>query len=203
MHLKAVSFDDAARERIADAAAFEKRLRLEAVIGVEQDIGGLKLRQISIRDILHLEFSENRLVCEETPELDDLVALVFMISKDRYYFKTRYVRKVAKLLRENEDVKSELICYFSAAFNDMPAFGSSNKAAKDDFDSSVSTISLVDSLAYNYGWSIESILDLPLATVLQLLQRITSRNLGDKYSLRNGITQQAKADELKRLKTDG
>jgi len=203
MQFKAVTFDDAARGRIAKAAAFEKRLRLEAVIGVEQDIGGLKLGQISVRDILHLEFSENRLVCGETPELDDLVALVFMISKDRYFFKTRYVRKVAKLLRENEDIKSELICYFSAAFNDMPSIGSSNKADDNQFDSSVSTISLIDSLAHNYGWSIESILDLPLSTVLQLLQRITNRNLGDQYSLRNGITQKAKAEELKRLKTDG
>jgi hypothetical protein len=203
MHLKAVSLDDAARERIADAAAFEKRLRLEAVVGVDQDIAGLSLRQITVKDLVNLEFTENRLTQGEEPQLDDLVALVFMLSNDRPFFKGRYARKVGKIIREHEVVRRELICYFNAAFNDMPAApNSSSSKASDNVDSSVSVMTLVDSLASNYGWTLGEILDLSLSTALQLLQRIVNRN-SEKYSMRNAITQQAKARELNRLKEDG
>lgn len=202
MQFKAVSFDDAARDRIAKAAAFEKRLRLEAVIGVDQEVACFKLRQVTVKDLLNLEFSENRLVSGEMPGLDDLLAFVFMLSSDRYFFKKRYARKIGKILKDHETVREEIICYFHAAFNDTPSFGSSN-AVENEFDSSVSTMSLVDSLASNYSWSLDSVLDLPLSTALQLLQRITQRNLGEKYSLRNGITQKAKAAELKRINEDG
>lgn len=203
MRIKAVSFNDAAKKRIAEAAAFEKRLRLEAVVGVDQDIAGLSLRQITVRDLVNLEFTENRLTQGEEPQLDDLVALVFMLSNDRPFFKGRYARKVGKIIRENEVVRQELICYFNAAFNDMPAApNSSSSKVSDNVDSSVSVMTLVDSLASNYGWTLGEILDLSLSTALQLLQRIVNRN-SEKYSMRNAITQQAKARELNRLKEDG
>jgi hypothetical protein len=200
---KAASFDEAAKRRIAKAAAFEKRLRLEAVIGIDQEVACFNLRQIEVRDIVHLEFSENRLVSGEIPKLDDLVALIFMLSTDRYFFKGRYARKVGRILKDNESVRIELIAFFNASFNDMPSIGSSNKAVADSFDSSVSIMTLVDSLASNYGWSLDEVLNLSLSTSLQLLQRITQRNLGDNYSPRNGITQQAKSDELKKLNQNG
>ena len=203
MRIKAVSFNDAAKKRIAEAAAFEKRLRLEAVVGVDQDIAGLSLRQITVRDLVNLEFTENRLTQGEEPQLDDLVALVFMLSNDRPFLKGRYARKVGKIIREHEVVRQELICYFNAAFNDMPAApNSSSSKVSDNVDSSVSVMTLVDSLASNYGWTLGEILDLSLSTALQLLQRIVNRN-SEKYSMRNAITQQAKARELNRLKEDG
>ena len=40
MQLRAVSFNDAAKKRIREAAAFEKKLRMEAVVGVDQEIAG-------------------------------------------------------------------------------------------------------------------------------------------------------------------
>ena len=202
MRFKAVSFDDAARGRIAQAAAFEKRLRLEAVIGVDQEVACFTLRQMTVRDLIHLEFSENRLVTGDEPELDDLLAFVYMLSSEKHFFKKRYAKKIGKTLRDNESVRDEVVCFFFAAFNDTPAFGSSSKSF-DEFDSSVSTVSLIDTIASNYSWSLDSILNLPMSTALQLLQRITKRNIGEQYSLRNGITQQAKSAELKRLSENG
>lgn len=203
MAFKAVQFDDAARDRIAQAAAFEKRLRLEAVIGVEQDIAGFSLRQITIRDLINLEFTENRLTMGKEPGLDDLLAFVLMLSNDRPLFAGRYARKVGKILRDHKVVRLELISYFNAAFNDMPAIPRSGDIKSSDVvDSSVSAITLVDSIASSYGWTLREILDLPLSTALQLLQRILHRNL-EKYSMRNAITQQAKANELRKLYKDG
>lgn len=203
MRLKAVSFDDAAKKRIADAAAFEKKLRMEAVIGVDQEIAGLKLRQITVRDLLNLEFTENRLALGEEPWLEDLLAFALMLSDDKPFFKSRYAKRVGSLIREHDDVRQDLLCYFNAAFNDMPSIpnsGSGNIA--DKVDSSVSVMTLVDGIAFNYGWTLGETLDTPLSTALQLLQRILQRN-SDGYSARNAITQQAKANELKRLKEDG
>ncbi len=203
MRLKAVSFDDAAKKRIADAAAFEKKLRMEAVIGVDQEIAGLKLRQITVRDLLNLEFTENRLTLGEEPWLEDFLAFALMLSNDKPFFKARYAKRVGSLIREHDDARQDLLCYFNAAFNDMPSIpnsGSGNIA--DKVDSSVSVMTLVDGIAFNYGWTLGEILDTPLSTALQLLQRILQRN-SDGYSARNAITQQAKANELKRLKEDG
>ena len=203
MRFKAVSFDDAARDRIAEAAAFEKRLRLEAIIGVEQEVACFTLRQVTVRDLLNLEFSENRLVTGDEPELDDLIAFVLMLSNDRPIFAGRYARKVGKILRDYAVVRLELVSYFNAAFNDMPAVpGSGAIKSPDGVDSSVSVMTLVDSIASNYGWTLREILDMPLSTALQLLQRILHRN-SEKYSMRNAITQQAKANELRKLNKDG
>ena len=203
MAWQAVTFDDAARDRIAQAAAFEKRLRLEAVIGVEQEIAGFSLRQITVRDLIHLEFTENRFARGEEPGLDDLLAFVLMLSNDRPLFAGRYARKVGKILRDYAVVRLELVSYFNAAFNDMPAVpGSGAIKSSDGVDSSVSVMTLVDSIASNYGWSLGEILDMPFSTALQLLQRIIHRN-SENYSMRNAITQQAKANELRKLNRDG
>ncbi len=203
MQFEAVTFNDDAKKRIADAAIFEKKLRIESVIGVDQEICGFEIRQIAVRDLLNLEFTENRLSKGEEPEIDDLLALFLMLSKDRYIFKARYAKKIARLLRDHEEFRECLICYFNAAFNDMPSSRKSENEVKSDIpDSSVSVITLVDSIASNYGWSMNEILDLPLSASLQLLQRILQRT-SEKYHPRNGITQQAKALELSKLKENG
>jgi len=201
MQLRAVSFNDAAKKRILDAAAFEKKLRMEAVVGVDQEIAGLKLRQISVRDLLHLEFTENRLTMGEEPCLEDLMAFVLMLSNDKPFFKSRYAKKVGSIIRENEDVRLDLICYFNAAFTDMPS-GVNPSGVSEKFDSTVSVVTLVDGIAFNYGWTLDDILDTPVSTALQLLQRILQRS-SEGYSPRNAITQQAKAKELNRLKENG
>jgi len=178
-------------------------LRMEAVINVNQEFCGLKFRQITVRDILNLEFTENRLTTGEKPELDDLLSFALMISDDRVFFKNKYARKVGKILRKDKTFETNLICYYNSSFNDMPSCANQNMISDEEkADSSVSIITLVDSIAHNYGWTLCDILDMPISTSLQLLQRILSRN-SENYSIRNGITQQAKADELKRIRENG
>jgi organic radical activating enzyme len=202
MAFRALILDGAAKKRIEVAAAFEKKLRLEAFLEVKQDIIGFELRQITVRDLLKLEFTENRLITGGEPQLDDLVQLVFMLSVDGVRFKKRHAKKIAKALRYSEFARDEVQSFFFSAYNDMPACGSSSKSV-EDIDSSVSIASLVDSLAATYSWSLRDILDMPMSTALQLLQRIVKNRLGDKYSMRNRITQQAKSLELNKLKNNG
>jgi hypothetical protein len=200
MTWKAVSFDDAAKKRIADASSFEKQLRLEGAINLDFEIAGLKLRQITIKDLLFLEFSENRLITGEEPQFDDLVFFVLSISNDKPFFKNRYARKVGRLIRDYPEFRQEIICYFNVCFNDMPTSKDDDNSSNSK--SSVAVMTLVDTLACNYGWSFQEILDTPISSALQLLQRIMLRKT-EKYSLRNPITQLATAHELQNIKENG
>jgi len=202
MRFKAVSFDDAARDRIAEAAAFEKRLRLDGVMGITENLHGIKFRQITILDFLRLEFTENRLTKGEEPQMDDLVSFVLMLSADNPFFKSRYARKIGKMLRENQDFRQEIICFFNASFNDSPSIPGKESGIQQHEDNSVSMLSLIDVIASSYGWSFNEILNLTISSALQLVQRILKRT-SDKYVIRNGITQQARAQELLRLKENG
>ena len=84
----------------------------------------------------------------------------------------------------------------------MPANSGSNQIVAD-CDSSVSICSLVDTLSSSYGWSLCEVLDMPMSTALQLLQRVMKRKIGEGYSIRNGITQHAKSIELKKINNNG
>jgi hypothetical protein len=198
---RAVSFDDAASKRIKDAATFEKRLRLESILNLEANVSCFKLRQITVEDFLKFEYVENKLVTGEDPCVDDYLHLVYTlhIGQDD----KRFLSKAAKVITLSSEVRNELSCFFNASFNDLPALGVSQDPSLSKFDSSVWLCSLIDSLASEYSWSLNDILKLPLSTAFQLLQRILKRKMGDKYAMRNGITQQAKAQIMKEMLSDG
>tara|TARA_R110002167_G_scaffold107061_1_gene274189 strand:- start:947 stop:1555 length:609 start_codon:yes stop_codon:yes gene_type:complete len=202
MSWRVASFDDAAKRRITEAMAFEKRIRLESLLNVKQMVGGFHLRQITPRDLLKLEFSENRLATGEEPELDDYVHLVLLLSEPIRFFKKRKITKIARSIKKSDDVKEEIQGFYLSCFNDMPSSGSSNQVI-DEFDSSIYICSLVDTVCSSYSWDLDIVLDTPMLTCLQLIQRILKRRLGNEYSIKNGITQQAKAKELNKLKQHG
>ena len=201
MRFKAVSFDDAASKRIKEAATFEKRLRLESILNIEASVSCFKLRQITVTDFLKFEYVENKLVTGEDPGVDDYLHLVYTLHVGQN--DKRFISKAAKLIAFSSEVRKELSCFFNASFNDMPSLGGSQDPNLSKFDSSVWLCSLIDSIAHEYSWDLDDILNLPLSTAFQLLQRILKRNLGDKYAMRNGITQQAKAEIFKEMLNDG
>lgn len=202
MVFRAVSFNDDAKRRVEEASKFEKKLRLEAWLNIPQLVGPFELRHITPRDILNLEFSENRIALGEEPKLDDYVYLVWSLSNKNRFFKTRQIRKIADEIRDSAFVKEEILSFYASSLNDLPSSGK-NDTVSPEYQSSVYICSLIDSLADSYGWSLVEILDTPLSVCLQLLQRALKRNLGDKYSIRNAITQRAKAYELNRLNKNG
>jgi hypothetical protein len=201
MKLRAVSFDDAASKRIERAATFEKRLRLEAILNLETNVACFTLRQPTVQDILKFEYVENRLVTGEEPQVDDYLHLVYTLhtgSTDK-----RFISKAAKLIAFSSSIRKELSCFFSACFNDMPSLGVPQSESITRYDSSVWLCTLIDTLANEYGWTLKEILELPISTGLQLAQRILKRIMGDKYAMRNGITQQAKAEIMKEILSNG
>lgn len=201
MGFRAVSFDDAASKRIKEAATFEKRLRLEAILNIEADVSCFKLRQITVTDFLKFEYVENKLVTGEDPCVDDYLHLVCSLHVGEE--NKGFLSKAARLIALSSEVRNELSCFFNASFNDLPALGGSQDPNLSKFDSSVWLCSLIDSMASEYSWSLDDILKLPLSTAFQMLQRILKRNMGDKYAMRNGITQQVKAEIMKEIIKDG
>lgn len=193
MSWQAVEFDDAAKERIKQAAAFEKRLRLESFLDLPSECGKFTLRIPTIRDLLELEFAENRFLDYAVPQLDDYIHLLWQLRTDSEKSNERkFAKHVATKLTDDE--KMEIAAFFSAQFNDMPSGGGGHV---DPYDSSVWLAFLVDTLCSEYGWTLDQTLDTPLQVALQLTQRIIKRH-NPKYAIRNGITQRAKAQEMNR-----
>ncbi len=198
MAFRAVSFDDAAKKRITLAASFEKRQRLEAFLEIPTEIGPFKLFPLKVKDILVLEYAENKFLDEGDPNIDDVVHLLWTLRGDD----TREIKKFTKWVcrKINPFLKNEISAFFSVQFNDMP--GCDSSGMKNEYESSVWLASLIDGISSEYGWTLDQTLDTPLATSLQLFQRIIKRN-NPKYAIRNGITQAAKAYEMKGMFSRG
>lgn len=196
MSFSAVSFDDAAKSRIKEAADFERRIRIESFLGVASSFGVFKVRPIQIRDVLELDYVDNRLTNGGYPELDDYVHFLWMLKTDS---EKRSEKKFAKwaALNLNESIKEEIKLFISSQFNDIPA---STTATANEFDSSTPLVSLIDALCSEYGWELDAVMHTPLEAALQLFQQIIHRN-DSKTPIRNRITQQARAEEMKKLRT--
>jgi hypothetical protein len=192
----AAQFDDAARERISDAAQFEKRLRLEAFLGVSTQIGVFSLRQFTCKDYCVLDYTENKLLsdCDSADDLDYVSFLWNMRPSSENRSEARFAKWAGKHI--DSYIKREIQCFLLTQFNDMPSGSSEDDKTSGIGDSTAPIASIVDIISHNYGWTCDYTMSQPLQVVLQLMQRIFKRNLGDKYSISNRITQQARANEL-------
>lgn len=195
---RAVSFNDAAKKRIKDAASFEKKQRLESLLGLPCNVGPFKFYPLKLRDLLALEYAENKFATGGDPKMDDIVHLLWIARGND----SRNIKKFAKWVCKNMTpfYKDELSAVFTIQFNDLPSPGDSEPV--NEYDSSIWLVSLIDGVANEYGWSLDQTLDTSLSTVLQLFQRILKRS-NPKYAIRNGITQAAKANEMKRIYRNG
>ena len=200
MGFRAVQFDDAATERIKKAAAFEKRLRIEAYLNVETRIGPFLVRPMLVRHALEMEYGENRLSQGEAPGLDDIVHFLWILRSDT---DLRTEKAFAKFAVNNitEEIRDDIVSYFAFQFLDMPAKGNAGAGKTvigNEFDSSVWLSIMLDELCNSYGWTIEEVMKTPMSVALQLIQQIMKRH-DSKYPIRNPMTQAAKAEELKNL----
>lgn len=196
MAWQAVEFDDAAKERIKKAADFESRLRIEALLNICSQVGPFTVRPMTGRDALELLYSDNRLITEGRPLREDYVVFLYQLRAETETRKEKAFTAFA-LKHLTDEVKLEILTFLDAQFNDFPA-PASNDLVKDSVDSWIWISSVLDVLCSEYGWTIEYALDQPLPAVMQLVQASIKRKVGDKYSIRSGITQQAKANELNR-----
>ena len=200
MAFRAVTFDETAKRRIKEASDFEKQIRHEAWLNLPVQIYGYTLRQITLRDILELEYTENKLVSDYKESLSDLVHFVVMLTDEKEKKNlTSFIKKVTTKLKSEKGFRHELLAYFNVTFNDLPSNPSSNQHTVNNVsESQVWLCSMLDTIFSEYGWTQEETLNKPACLIFQLYQRILLRHLGDKYSLKNSISQAVRADEMKK-----
>ena len=200
---KAVEFDNTAQERIKEAADLEKRLRLEALIGLESDIGGIKIRQMTGFDVLQLQYVENKIIIGGVPDDSDFAHFFWLLkSKEEKRSQVKLFHFIIKKMKNPEFVK-EVYDYIDHCFLDLPTFGGGSKQSGSyDASSTVRLNGIIDNVASEYGWTYDQILSAPLARTLQLYQYLLKRQLGDKYKIRNPITAQASANELNKVRNN-
>jgi hypothetical protein len=195
----AVQFDEAALKRIGEAAQFEKRIRLDALLSLPTQIGRFELRPITLKDALIFEAVENRLAIGEQPELDDWAHLVWQQRTDKEKRSQRkFIPWACKQIAASKSTQRELTAYFIAAFEDAPGVASASQSGMPD--SSLWSVSVFDVIAHEYGWSRSEIADTPISFLFQLFQRIIYRNSNGKRGLKSPITARAKAKELDLLR---
>jgi len=198
MILNAVQFDDAAKERIKEAAAYEKRLRLEGYLDVETNIGPFVVKTMLVKHALELEYGENRLNMGKPPEIDDLVHFLWVLRPET---DLRTEKQFSKFAVKNLtlEVRNEISSYFSLQFLDMPTCnGGKSNAFVNEYDSSVWLTVILHELCGAYSWTIQDVMNTSMSAALQLIQQIVKSN-NPKYSPRNPITQAAKAQEMNNI----
>lgn len=204
MNWQAVTLSEAALGRIAEAATFERRVRMDSFLEVVASVGPFNVRQMTALDLIRLEYIENNLITGKTqPDIGDFVSLLWQLKPTN---EGRKEKKFAQFVSRKLDefTRTEIQCFIATQLNDLPASngGKVSESVQATEDPSVAVASLVDQIAHEYGWAESDILNAPIERLLQYSQRIAKRAMGDKYAISNPITQQAKAQELKKL-TDG
>jgi|TARA_S200002703_G_scaffold151670_1_gene151310 hypothetical protein len=195
MAWEAVSFDNSAEERIELVAKVERRLRMEALLNLESEIFGFKVRQLTGEDCLKLDYADNKIMVGGKPDQSDFAHLIITVKShsDKRSDKkiAEEVVKYSKSMRFIRDVYT----YIDIAFNDLPSPGQSSESSYKA-NPTVWLNGIVDSVASEYGWSYDDIMKAPIARTLQLFQYILKRKIGDKYAMRNPMTQKASMEEL-------
>jgi len=197
---KAVEFDNTAQERIKEAADFERRLRLEALIGLESDVGGIKIRQMTGFDVLQLQYVENKIIIGGVPDESDFAHFFWLLkSKEEKRSQVKLFHFIIKKMKTPEFIK-EVYDYIDYCFLDLPTSGGSKESSSYNASSTVWLNGIIDGMSSEYGWSYDEILSAPLARTLQLYQHLLKRQLGGKYKIRNPIMAKASASELNKIR---
>lgn len=201
MKWQAVTLSAAALDRISKAATFERRIRMDAFLDVVASVGPFRLRQMTPLDLVKLEYIENNLITgKAAPDLSDYLTLLWELRpSDEKRREKRFARFVQRNI--NPFAQREIQAFVASQLNDMPSGTVKNDGGEVQKTEcpSVAIASLVDQIAVEYGWPENTILNAPIARLLQYSQRIAKRAMGDKYAISNPITQQARAAELKRI----
>lgn len=198
---KAVEFNNTAQERIKEAASLEKKLRLEALLGIDSEIGGIKIRQMTGFDVLQLQYAENNIITGGVPDETDFAHFFLLLrSKEDKRSQGNLFKVILKKIKDPIFIQS-VYDYVEHSFLDLPNIPSNNTQSQSyDANPSVWLTSIIDTLASEYGWKYEDIMSSPLSRILQLYQYLLKRQIGAKYKIRNPLTQQASADELNKVR---
>lgn len=193
----AVEFDTTAKERIRRVAELERRKRIGAFVGIQSRAAGMVLHQMTARIALRLEFADNQFVTGRQPDESDIAHALLELSPDAQKASPRRLKRLIRRVAKEPRFVEQIADHIRGGFEDLPQTGSNNA---DNLGTPQNWFAAVcDRLCSDYGWTVDQAMDTPLAAIWQLLSASNKRKLGRKYMTSNPLTQQAKANEMKRL----
>lgn len=191
-----VEFDTSSNERIELVAKFERKLRIEALLNLESELSGFKVRQLTAEDCLKLDYADNRILTGGVPDESDFAHFFITLKSDKEKRSNKQIAtQVARNYKTKAFIKS-VYQFVDYAFNDLPSGGKGKGNTSYEADPKVWLGGIIDCVAAEYGWDYDSIMKAPVARTFYLYQNILKRKIGDKYAFRNKMTQRASMNEL-------
>lgn len=139
-------------------------------------IAGVEVVPLTMRRLCYLRIANNAFV-SGNDKITPAHAAQFMWIVSRGFkpgdiaARDIFIRSIAKL--PTADVFAGISAYLEDAFFDIESSSGSNRAPISSWEASV-----IDSLASEYGWTREAIMDLPVAEISQYLRLIEHRRGG-------------------------
>jgi len=163
---------DFPRQAYAEAVAEETAIRNLAFLDVSEDVVGIAVRPMTLRDVIVLDGIGSPFMCGGIPSPQDVVTFLWLQSPT--FKPTKFAAwKFAKSCRGMDFLKTvaSVKDYVDEAFMDSP--GGSAKAAESYYSFAAS---LVDVFGHEYGWSEAQVMACPLKRLFQYLNAIRQRN---------------------------
>lgn len=143
-----------------------------AFLPAPMPILGVPIRHFNARHHMLLAGCGNRFICGGIPRPEDVAMFLWFLSPDYRTepgYREPFVEKKIKDLDYREAVLA-ILKYLDAVFQDWGSGGGGNEK---QFTAPIAAF--IDVLAFEYGWTDEAILEMPLARVFQFLRRIQMR----------------------------
>jgi hypothetical protein len=164
-----------------EAVKRENDIRDAAFLDLTTDICGIKIRQMTPRDLLILDGTDNPLVCHGIPSSPQLAHFLWLLSGS--YCNNAPIRRFifARKVRPLPFMQTVKACwkYVEETFQDSPG-GSGPQATPF----AGWCAHLIDRTAFNYGWTRGEILNTPLQILFQCQKVIRARKDAE-YTPRN------------------
>jgi hypothetical protein len=196
---KAVTFDAAAQARIDKATALERESRLLSYLDRPTDLGYATVRPITPRDCIIFELSDNALFSERNskPTIEDalLMAWQLKLQPEKEY---KFSKRATQLFELDPWAMDKTREFVGLTFVDLPKLG--NQGEQLAANTGTWLPGLIDTVASEYGWGEDKILDTPVKVLFLQMQQIYKRLMPTKYRGSNPLTQQARAKEMQRIK---
>ena len=182
---------------LREAIKRENDIRDASFLDLNTNICGVKIRQMTPRDLLILDGIGNPLMSGQLPSAAQLAEFLWLLSPQfknhapiRRFLFGRSIRKISYVAAVKACGK-----YIEETFQDSPASSGVSSMPYAGWCAYV-----VNRVAINYGWSRNEIINLPLKELFQYLKCLTRHH--DPQAPMHNPSDKVKGDYLRKLNLD-
>lgn len=158
---------------LAAAIERERYIRDTSFLPLRESIAGIDVDPLCLRNLIELSAFGSPFMVGGIATVQDIKAwFVVMNRPSNRFSKWRLLRKIDKA--DKAQLIKEIQIFTQESFMDSPATNGVDSASYYSFAASI-----VDALAFNYGWSEREILQTPIKRAFQYFNAIVIRNNPD------------------------